>query len=38
MVGIILLCQDFKFVVVAEVFIVHAKLLQRSKKPRSSHE
>ena len=25
------LCQDFKFVLVAEVIIVHAKLLQRSK-------
>ena len=31
------LCQDFKFVLVAEVIIVHGKLLQRSTKP-SSHE
>ena len=31
MVGIIL-CKDFKFVLVAEVIIAHAKLLQSSKK------
>ena len=36
MVGI--LCQDFKFVLVAEVFIVCARLLQRRKKLRSSRE
>ena len=30
MVGIIIM-KDFKFVLVAEVIIVHAKLLQRSK-------